>query len=131
MLLVDNIVILKEVFPTTLLKLREIENNIDERFIKIEETKNGCKTLSIKKEEKWVYLHSKYNPIREAEAIIDEYKDIKEETSVIFYGVGLGYHIDAFLEKHPDVNFYIYEPIPEILYHYLSNKEITNLPSKD
>lgn len=130
MLLVDNIVILKEVFPTTLLKLREIENNIDEGFIKIEETKNGCKTLSIKKEEKWVYLHSKYNPIREAEAIIDEYKDIKDETSVIFYGVGLGYHIDAFLEKHPDVNFYIYEPIPEILYHYLSNKEIKNLPSK-
>ncbi|WP_352418289.1 6-hydroxymethylpterin diphosphokinase MptE-like protein [Proteiniborus sp.] len=130
MLLVDNIIILKEVFPTTLLKLREIENNTDKELIKIEEAKNGYKTLSIKNEEKWVYLHSKYNPMREAEAIIEEYKDIESDSSIIFYGAGLGYHIDALLNQHPNVNYYIYEPIPEILYAYLSNKEIKDLPSK-
>ncbi len=130
MLLVDNIVILKEVFPTTLSKLKEIEDNIDEEFIKIEDAKSGHKTLLIKKEDKSIYLHSKYDPIREAEAIIEQYKDIKPNSSVIFYGTGLGYHIDVFLEKHTDVNYYIYEPIPEILCAYLSNKEIKSLPSK-
>ncbi|WIV12044.1 6-hydroxymethylpterin diphosphokinase MptE-like protein [Proteiniborus sp. MB09-C3] len=130
MLLVDNIVILKELFPTTLSKLKEIENNIDEEYIKIEDTKNGHKTLSIKKENKSIYLHSKYNPIREAEAIIEEYKVIQPNSSVIFYGTGLGYHIDIFLEKYTDVSYYIYEPVPEILYAYLSNKDIKDLPSK-
>lgn len=130
MLLVDNLVILKELFPTTLLKLKEIESKIDEDFVKIEETKNGYKTISIRKNGKNIYINSKYNPIREAEAIIEVYKDIEPNSSVIFYGVGLGYHIDMFLTCHPDVNFYIYEPIPEILYTYLSYKEIKNLPSK-
>lgn len=130
MILVDNLVILKEAFPTTLLKLKEIENSINEDFIKIEDAKNGYKTLSIKKDENYVYIHSKYDPVREAEAIIEEYKDIESDSSIIFYGVGLGYHIDAFLNQHPNVNYYIYEPIPEILYAYLSNKEIKDLPSK-
>ncbi len=130
MILVDNLVILKEVFPATLLKLKEIESSIDEEFIKIEETKNGHKTLSIRKDGKSLYIHSKYNPIREVEAIVEEYKDIEPNSSVIFFGVGLGYHIDAFLNKHPNVSYYIYEPIPQILYTYLSNKEIKDLPSK-
>lgn len=130
MLLVDNLVILKELFPRTLLKLKEIEDKINKDFVKIEETKNGYKTISIRKDGKNIYIHSKYNPIREAEAIIEEYEDIDPNSSVIFYGVGLGYHIDIFLTQHPDVNYYIYEPIPEILYTYLSNKEIKELPSK-
>lgn len=130
MLLVDNITILKNVYPLTYEKIKEIEYRLDNDLAKIEPAKNGQKTLAIKKDDKLVYMHSKYNPIRESEPIIDQYTDIEEESSVIFYGVGLGYHIDAFLKKHPDVNFYIYEPIPEILYAYLSNKEIKALPTK-
>ena len=97
--------------------------------IHIEETRRGDKTIWIEKDGKKLYLHSKYNPIREAEAIIAEYEGIESDTTVIFYGTGLGYHIDLFLQKHPDVNYYIYEPIPELLYIYLSHNSLRKLPS--
>ncbi|MCF6465222.1 motility associated factor glycosyltransferase family protein [Clostridium sp. Cult2] len=76
-----------------------------------------------------LYLHSKYNPIREVETIIEEYEEVEPDTTVIFYGTGLGYHIDLFLQKHPDINYYIYEPIPELLYTYLSYNSLKRLPS--
>lgn len=131
MILIDNINILKERYPKTWDKIKDYEKNLDSNYIKVEETKKGFKTLSINKDGKNVYMHSKYNPFREAETIVDEYENIEDGTNVIFYGVGLGYHIDAFLEKYPNVNYYIYEPIPEVLYAYLSNKSLKELPSKN
>jgi len=131
MLLIDNINFLIENMPQVREKLRIIEKDITLNSFRVEETKRGDKTLVIQKDEKTVYFHSKYNPIREAEAIIDEYKDVEDGTNVIFYGTGLGYHIGLFLERYPDVNYYIYEPVPEIIYTYLSNIPLVKLPSKN
>lgn len=131
MLLIDNINFLIENMPQVREKLKIIEKDIDLNSYKVEETKRGDKTLAVKKDGKNIYFHSKYNPIREAEVIINEYKDVEEGTNVIFYGTGLGYHIDLFLERYPNVNYYIYEPIPEIIYAYLSNKLLKNLPLKN
>ncbi len=130
MLLIDNINILKYKNQNTLGRLKLVEQKTNPIFIKTEETKRGNKTLFIENQEKKTYIHSKYNPIREAEFIIEEYKEIKKDTTVIFYGTGLGYHIDLFLQKYPNVDYYIYEPIPELLYTYLSNNSIENLPGK-
>lgn len=128
-MLIDNINILKLTYPQTWEKLKSFEKSMDMDLIQVEETRRGDKTLWIEKEGKKTYLHSKYNPIREAEAIIEEYENVEEDTTVIFYGTGLGYHIDIFLKKHPNVKYYIYEPIPEILYTYLSHKSLKKLPS--
>lgn len=129
MILIDNINVLKELYPYTWDRVKDLEGQINTNLIGFEDTRQGDKTLYIDKDGKKIYLHSKYNPIREAEAIIEEYKDVDENTTVIFYGTGLGYHIDLFLKKHPNVNYYIYEPIPEILYSYLSFKSMKKLPS--
>lgn len=129
--LVKNRRILKQRFPDTWNILNEIEEDTEQNFLQIEETRRENKTLFINKDGKTTYFHSKYNPLREADAIVDEYKDVKEDTNVIFYGTGLGYHIDSFLEKYPNVNYCIYEPIPELLYTYLSYKPIKDLPSKN
>lgn len=131
MILVDNINILRSGYPKTWDRIKDYEDNLDSNYIKVEETKRGIKTLSVNKDDKNIYMHSRYNPMREAQAIIDEYEDVEENTTVIFYGTGLGYHIDLFLEKNPNVNYYIYEPIPEIIYAYLSNKSLKKLPSKN
>ena len=130
-ILVDNINILKAGYPKTWDKIKDYDDNLDSNYIKVEETKKGFKTLSINKDGKNMYMHSKYNPFREAETIVDEYENIEKGTNVIFYGTGLGYHIDAFLKRYPNVNYYIYEPIPEVLYAYLSNKSLKELPSKN
>lgn len=129
MILIDNINILKSAYPSIWNRLKPLEDTMDNSLFQIEETRRGDKTISIEKDNRKLYLHSRYNPIREAEAIIEEYEGIEPDTTVIFYGTGLGYHIDLFLQKHPDINYYIYEPIPEMLYTYLSYNSLKRLPS--
>ena len=127
MILVDNINILKEVYPEIWDKLKLFENEENRLISGIEETRKGDKTLSINKDDNKIYLHSKYNPLRETEIIIESYKDIDENTSIIFYGTGLGYHIKLILDKYPNIKYYIYEPIPELMYRFLSNINLSNM----
>jgi len=129
MMLIDNQNILKEVYPYFWSKIKELEGCLDESLVQTEDSKQGNATLYITRDGKKQYLHSKYNPIREAEVIVDSYDNIDEGTTVIFYGTGLGYHIDYFLKKYPNVDYYIFEPIPEIIYKYLSFKSIKSLSS--
>lgn len=129
MILIDNINILKSAYPSIWNRLKPLEDTMDNSLFQIEETRRGDKTMCIEKDNRKLYLYSRYNPIREAEAIIEEYEGIEPGTTVIFYGTGLGYHIDLFLQKHPDRNYYIYEPIPEMLYTYLSHNSLKRLPS--
>jgi hypothetical protein len=127
MILVDNINILKESYPEIWDKLKLFENEENRLISEIEETRKGDKTLSINKDDNKIYLHSKYNPLREVEIIIESYKDIDENTSIIFYGTGLGYHIKLILDKYPNIKYYIYEPIPELMYRFLSNINLSNM----
>lgn len=128
-MLKENKEILKKAYPHVWNRLELLEKNKESFTVNVEETKSGHKTIWIEKDCKKVYIHSKYNPIREAEAIVEEYKDIEENSTVVFYGTGMGYHIDLFLKKHPNVSYYIYEPIPELLYTYLSYNSLKKLPS--
>ncbi|NLY76510.1 MAG: motility associated factor glycosyltransferase family protein [Tissierellia bacterium] len=128
-MLKENKDILKKAYPDLWNRLKHLDNIEDSFSVHIEETKRGHKTLWTEKEGKKVYIHSKYNPIREAEAIVEGYERIDTDTTVIFYGTGLGYHIDLFLRKFPNVNYYIYEPIPEMLYIYLSYNSLAKLQS--
>lgn len=130
MILVDNINILKSKYPQTWNKLKVLEDSMDKDLIKVEDTRKGDKTIVVEKDGKKTYLHSKYNPKREAETIIDEYDYVDEDSVIIFYGTGLGYHIDLLLEKYPNIDYYIYEPIPEILYGFLSNNSLKKSSSR-
>lgn len=130
MLLIDNINYLREKFPLIREKLKNVEENKNKEFF-IEETRRGDKTLYYTKDNKKLYFHSKYNPVREAEAIIDEYKNIDKDINIIFYGTGLGYHIDLFIKRHPDNNFYIFEPIPELMEKFLSIRNLSKSEYKN
>lgn len=127
MILIDNINILKESYPGAWEKLKQYEDEENRLISEIEETRRGDKTLSINKGDSKSYLHSKYDPLREAETIVDSYKDLEEDTNIIFYGAGLGYHIKLILEKYPNIKYYIYEPIPELMYGLLTNVNLRNL----
>lgn len=127
MILVDNINVLREESPATwdtLRKYQEVENRV---LFTVEDTKRGDKTLVLTKDDKKAYLHSKYNPLKEAEMIMGSYENINEDSLIIFYGTGLGYHIQFILEKYPNIKYYIYEPIPELMYHCLSHINLKKL----
>ncbi|KNZ42655.1 6-hydroxymethylpterin diphosphokinase MptE-like protein [Acetobacterium bakii] len=132
-MLADNIIFLKKNYPEIYNALKKNEESADQNSITQEDTRSSHKTLKVKQAEKFLYLHSKYDPIHEAEAIIDkleEREDIDDKTHVVFYGLGLGYHIDAFVRRFPDTTFSLYEPSIEVFQHFLSLENINNLPMK-
>lgn len=127
-MLSDNIIFLKKNYP----KLYEAIEKEDssKSNITIENTKNSQKTIKIKKEDKDYYLHSRYNPLREAEAIInklEEKEKIDENSYVIFYGLGLGYHIEVFTKRYPHTSFSLYEPSVNVFQHFLDNISLKRL----
>jgi len=64
-------------------------------MIEIEKTK--CELMTIKYNNK--YIHSKYDPIREAEQLVDANIKLLSKSIIVVYGLGLGYHIDAIVKK--------------------------------
>lgn len=132
-MLADNIVYLRKNDPGLYEALKKREEDPSEQSVILEDTKNNKKTLKITKDDKLLYLHSKYDPLKEAELIIDrleENEEITEDTHVIFYGLGLGYHVDAFLKRYPKNDFSIYESSMEVLNHYLDQTSLNHLPLK-
>ncbi|MBC3888234.1 DUF115 domain-containing protein [Acetobacterium paludosum] len=132
-MLADNIIFLKKNYPVLYEALKNGEDKIKKSSIVLEDTKNNYKTLKMTKGDKSLYLHSKYDPIREAETIIDKLEareEIDEKTHVIFYGLGLGYHIDNFVKRFPDTTFSLYEPSVEVFNYFLSCKKLKDLPLK-
>ena len=123
MILTDNINYLRKKYPHIREKLKTLEET-DHRDFQIEDTKRGNKTLVYIKDGKKQYLHSKYDPIREAEALVEEYKGTKD-SHIVFYGTGLGYHIEAFIKENPNNDFYIIEPQAEILEAFLSIRNLS------
>ncbi|SCY86791.1 motility associated factor glycosyltransferase family protein [Alkaliphilus peptidifermentans] len=126
-MLINNIKLISNFFKTEF-KIKEPVNS----NIRIELTKSNDKTIIVKSEENQSFLHSKYDPVNEAQTIINQYSDkLTKDSHVIFYGLGLGYHIEYFLQNYSNISFSIYEPNPDIFYHYLSNFNISNLINKN
>jgi hypothetical protein len=86
-------------------------NFLDPRVPKIEimEAKNGSPNLRIINPEQKLTIHSSYNPEKEAEKIYNKMKFNPRKLSIAF-GLGLGYHIDKFVEENPDSILLIVEP---------------------
>ena len=131
-MLEDNVVFLKKNYPELYEKVSTADvKNYDDNFI-IEQTRNNQKTIKIKRGEGYIYLHSKYDPLREAESVIRKFEEketIDKNSHVIFYGVGLGYHIDLFTGKYPDISFSVYEPSIEVFNCFLDKFNLKRLPA--
>nr|WP_320026575.1 6-hydroxymethylpterin diphosphokinase MptE-like protein [uncultured Acetobacterium sp.] len=132
-MLADNIVYLKKEQP----ELYEAINNREKKQLThnviIEETKNNYKTIKIKNKDRELYLHSKYDPLRDAESIIDqlaEREKINDQTHVVFFGLGLGHHIDVFVNRYPQNEFSIYEPSIDVLSAFLDQVSLNHWPLK-
>lgn len=86
-----------------------------QRNIEIVQTKIDIPTILVEHEGRMLPIHSKYNPIAEAKRFIDSYADeIEKSDHLLFYGVGLGYHIKVAQERYPEKAFSVYEPIEEV-----------------
>ncbi|RRD93856.1 DUF115 domain-containing protein [Clostridiales bacterium COT073_COT-073] len=126
MISIYNKAILKELNPALLEKLEELETE-GLKKARVLPSKSGEKTLAYEENGKTYFLHSRYQPSYEAEKAADSYADITNEDSVVFYGVGLGYHIKEMLKRVPEIKYYLIEPNLEVLYVFLEHNELKDM----
>lgn len=128
---VENINFLRNHYRYIRDMIQQTEEELQKEQIKVVESKTGLPTLQVTINNQEVYLHSKYDPVKEAEKLVEQYeKDIDQYDHIFFYGIGLGYHVEKFMEKYRDKKFSIYEPKPAIFYHYMKNRTVEKLPLK-
>ncbi|ADU31857.1 motility associated factor glycosyltransferase family protein [Evansella cellulosilytica] len=108
------------------------ENFLSEEPLKIGDSKTGDKTLEVDINGRPLSIHSKYNPLKEAQKVVDQYRNgIDQYNHIVFLGCGLGYHIEEFINQYPDKKYTIYEPSPAIFYQLLCTRKVdTTILSK-
>lgn len=79
----------------------------------VEDTKTGQKTLKYLEQNKQIYIHSKYNPVDEANRWSG--LNYKKGKLTIVIGFGLGYHISSFINRMVEDEFLlVIEPSEEV-----------------
>lgn len=123
----DNLMCLRKLYPNIYSAIRN--KSYDRNYIQIFESINKQANLKIiSSEQRDVSLYSRYDPMAEAErwlrTVEDEYKGIQ---TVLFCGIGLGYHLKVFMDRFPDKRIYLYEPDPQILMAAIESVDLTKI----
>jgi len=116
--------LLKGSFPDIWQKVLEIEKKLDKNLIQVIPTEDGNLTLGISNQ----FIHDQKLCLQEAKNTIDKQKNVAEHSDILFYGIGLGYHIQAFIEQYPHTPFTLYEPVPEVFYQFLCQIDLSKIP---
>lgn len=90
----------------------------------LEESKSGYITLKYDGK----YIHSKYNPIKEADNFAKGNEELLKNNIIVLYGIGLGYHVKAILDIMPLTSIlYVFEYNKELIKYCKNiNKELFN-----
>lgn len=108
---------------------REIEalKPEDDRY-QIESSKSGVDTIKVQTTDgRWLYLHSRYQPVEEANLLVDAIKT-DEMVAVYVQGFGLGYHIKRLIDRCGDETLVcIFEPDLRMLQLALEREDFTRL----
>jgi len=120
---------LSRYFPDLMPSIQPYRNEPLLEDFRLQDTLSGSPTLSIRDGERWVYMHSKYNPLAEAESIRQKYREqIETAEHLVFFGLGLGYHVEEIMKHYPDKTCSIYEPNPYIFLRFLESRSLTHFP---
>lgn len=133
-MLADNINFLKKNYPSFYNATKDWEEKLTQKHFESEKTKTGQETLKYVNASKSIYVHSKYDPQKEATMLIDNLEKnetINSDTHVVFFGLGLAYHIDEFVNRHPDMKFSVIEPSMEVFVHFLDCKPAKKIFTKE
>ncbi len=109
-----NFSLFKKRFPALEKALSSFETdflNGEQNIFFTEKAKDGSLTAR----ENSLLLHSKYNPVKEAEQLISSFNPDKYQ-SAVFYSFGLGYAPNLFAKKFPDTKIILLEADPHYLF---------------
>jgi len=122
-ILEDNIARVEALYPRFRTEIADMY--VPAARLSSEASKTGLPTAHIDGR----YLHSKYNPKTEADRIIYQRCASTVRTGV-FLGFGLGYLVEAFMERFPETPVIIIEKDPSLFLKALSIKDFTALFSR-
>ncbi|QAY67762.1 6-hydroxymethylpterin diphosphokinase MptE-like protein [Paenibacillus protaetiae] len=71
---------------------------------------DGTPNVRVAANDAAVFLYSRYNTAREVKLWLNTLPDGDAHTSALFYGFGLGYHLQAYAQTYPHRRLSVYEP---------------------
>ncbi|GJL78227.1 MAG: hypothetical protein NPINA01_12160 [Nitrospinaceae bacterium] len=81
----------------------------------------------IRADGKQITLHSSYDPVKEAQRLIDS-EDAENRTRFLVLGLGLGYHLQELVRRVPrSSRIMVFEKDAEILFHCLANNDFSSV----
>ncbi|MCW6110467.1 MAG: 6-hydroxymethylpterin diphosphokinase MptE-like protein [Clostridium botulinum] len=105
--------------PITEYILKNLEVDNKKEYC-VEKSKDNKNVIRIVKDEKQVYIGSKYSVNRDINKLLDELKDINNETTIIIFGLGAGEHILKVLSNTKYNKIVIFEPDLSIIKTFMS-----------
>ncbi len=74
-----------------------------------QETKTGDFSVKVIANDRTFFLHSRYNPRKEAEDLVSNFEIPNDSCKLLIVGIGAGYHVAQFLERYPDISIFVIE----------------------
>lgn len=83
-------------------------------------------TLVVHIGDKDLFIHSRFDPVREARRWAESRKIKSKRGYVFVFGFGLGYHIEALLEVHPEIKkIFVVEVSPDVFRAALAARDLS------
>lgn len=126
----SNLALFRHVTTLNEAAIIEAKKNDQEANFQLVDSKKEVPTLQVTQNDRVLFIHSKYNPTQEAARIMKNVAaEIEARDHIIFYGVGLGYHIEEVVRQYPDKVCTIIEPNIEVFLRFLESRSLTNFPT--
>lgn len=111
----DNLMFLRKSYPNIYENIRN--KQYDPEIVRIARNRGDQIVLQLADEQgRFHFMYSKYDVEVEIERWLQSIEDeVKNAHHILFFGLGLGYHLRAFIHKYPNKKIYIYEPDANIL----------------
>ncbi len=123
----NNIDIIKKRFSSV---ADSINSVIDDNRFEIVESKNGP-VPKIKVNSRELFIHSRFEPVKEAERFISEIDPVNFDLFIVF-GFAFGYHLEVLLSKmSKDSVLLVIEKDPGILKSAFENRDLSGLLSDE
>jgi len=107
---------------------RAVESALETEGYPLEPSKSGLPTVRVQTPDgRTTYLHSRYEPAKEAEKLIESI-EVERKTTFYVLGFGLGYHLEKLFEKASDeAIFCIFEPDIQVIRAALESRDISQM----
>jgi hypothetical protein len=107
---------------------RAVESDLETEGYLLEPSKSGLPTVRVQTSDgRTTYLHSRYEPVREAEKLIESI-EVERKTTFYVLGFGLGYHLEKLFEKASDeAIFCIFEPDIQAIRAAMESRDISHM----